>query len=79
MLKNIKDYGLMIYDTEEDRGYMIYVDENMIYDTENRTQLSKDSEFGAKELLNQLRSKVDEQYKLMRSEFDLCLVDSIIH
>lgn len=71
MQKSIKDYGLTIYDTEADMGYMIYVDKNMRYDTLNRTGLSQDSEAAAIELLNQLRGKVDEQYQLMRSEFGL--------
>ena len=69
MLKSIKDYGLMLYDTEKDRGYMFYVDENMNYDTKNRTGIPEDSESNAKDLLNRLQGEVDKQYKLIRSEF----------
>lgn len=73
MLKGVKDYGLALYDTVNERGYMFYVDENMNYDLKNRTGLTGDSESKAKDLLKQLQGEVDEQYSMIKSEFGTAL------
>ncbi|MDR2357252.1 MAG: hypothetical protein LBD92_04080, partial [Oscillospiraceae bacterium] len=61
MCDSINDYGLMLYDNEQDRGFMVNVNSEMAYDAENRTGLSPNDEAAARKLLETLHDAVLEQ------------------
>lgn len=69
MCKGVKEYGLALYDEEEDTCYMMYVDENMKFDSRHSTGLTQDGETKAKRLLEELQAEVLSQYDLMEKEF----------
>jgi hypothetical protein len=71
MCDSINDYGLMLYDNEQDRGFMVNVNADMEYDTENRTGLSPNDEAASRDLLETLRDEVIEQLSKAKEEFGI--------
>lgn len=69
MCKGVKEYGLALYDEEEDMGYMMYVDENMQFDLQHSTGLTLGEASKAKWLLEELQTDILLQFDLMQKEF----------
>jgi hypothetical protein len=71
MCRSIKEYGLAIYDNAKDRGFMVYVNSEMKYDTTKSTGLSSEKEAEAKLLLETLRAETAEQLSKAQDEFGI--------
>lgn len=69
--KSILEYGLMLYDEPNERGYMFYVDENMNFDEEKNEDLAPDVADEAKAFLEENKGRIYKQFQMMKEEFNI--------
>lgn len=69
--KRILEYGLMLYDAPNEKGYMFYVDENMDFDEKKNGNLAPDVADEAKAFLEKNKDRVYKQFQMMKEEFNI--------
>ncbi|MDR1158168.1 MAG: hypothetical protein LBK75_07670 [Oscillospiraceae bacterium] len=70
MCKEIQEIGLIIED-DGGMGYMVYVDENMEYDTNKNMGASIEWAMSAKSLLQERQSEINELFEQAKTRFNL--------
>jgi hypothetical protein len=72
MCKGVREVGLIIEDSGG-MGYMVYVDENMEYDSNKNTGASMEWAMSAKSLLQERRSEIVALFEQAKYRFKLNL------